>query len=102
MNTHVFISRPNVLQNYKRLTELFIKMTCIAQSHSLFIFLFIYLFIYLLCSNLTHTHTHTQVYLKWQRNNAEYKTQKHKKTHKAKQDSENTSVLTMTIELGLN
>jgi len=49
-----------------------------------------------------HTHTHTQVYLKWQRNNAEYKTQKHKKTHKAKQDSENTSVLTMTIELGLN
>jgi len=49
-----------------------------------------------------HTHTHTQVYLKWQHNNAEYKTQKHKKTHKAKQDSENTSVLTMTIELGQN
>ena len=25
------------------------------------------------------TNTHTQVYLKWQHNNAEYKTQKHKK-----------------------
>ena len=54
------------------------------------------------------THTHTQVYLKWHGSiiiimlNIKHKNIK--KTHKAKQDSENTSVLTMTrvrAKLGL-
>jgi len=57
---------------------------------------------------LVNVHTHTQVYLKWHGSiiiimlNIKHKNIK--KTHKAKQDSENTSVLTMTrvrAKLGL-